>query len=73
MEKGKLRKEDDLSLSYEISAVNPDRTAAYDQRAASAIAKAAAINRVSEQSGVLAKGESHIVAGNTMTAASLLI
>lgn len=48
-----------------------DDTASTDNSAASAIAKAAAINRVSDQTGVIAKVNANTVAGSSMTGAAL--
>lgn len=47
-----------------------DDTASTDNASASAIAKAAAINRVSDQTGVIAKVNANTVAGQSMTAGS---
>ncbi|GAB6068693.1 hypothetical protein JCM13664_20140 [Methylothermus subterraneus] len=46
-----------------------DDTASTDNASASAIAKAAAINRVSDQTGVIAKVNANVVAGQNMTGA----
>lgn len=48
-----------------------DDTASTNNAAASAIAKAAAINRVSDQTGVIAKVNPNTVAGSSMTGAAL--
>ncbi len=48
-----------------------DDTASTDNASASAIAKAAAINRVSDQTGVIAKVNPNVVAGSSMTGAAL--
>lgn len=48
-----------------------DDTASTNNAAASAIAKAAAINRVSDQTGVIAKVNPNIVAGSAMTGTAL--
>jgi len=48
-----------------------DDTLSSAQKAASAIAKVAAINRVSDSSGVIAKAASNVVSGSAMTGADL--
>ena len=48
-----------------------DDTASTDSADASAIAKVAAINRISDQTGVVAEVETNVAAGSSMTAAAL--
>ncbi|MBM3376440.1 MAG: hypothetical protein FJY35_10155 [Betaproteobacteria bacterium] len=52
------------------ASISPDDNLSYADKTASAIAKVAAINRVSEQSGVIAKVNDTLVEGVTMTAAT---
>jgi flagellin len=52
------------------ASISPDDNLSYANKSASAIAKVAAINRVSEQSGVIAKANDTLVEGVTMSAAT---